>query len=328
MRVDHRQDSLLPRLLVSIYMLTAVAVVFLLYDQYRQGLYSLVLTNAIVIPALLFSSIFVFINRDHTNYFTINYGLAALLVGIILYQLPIYSYQVLHFIYAFPLFIFFALPFYPATLINLAIGIAVVLILLLEQSFTQVLRIGTNYGLLLGAAWCFAYLTRIKSWSLRRLALTDSYSGAYNYRHFYQILDKEILRSQSVQQNVSLIGLMIDDYSLLIDIHGPDTVNKFLSEFVDKTQQLVRVEDEIFRLNEDLFVLVLPGCAEQDAAMLIDRIKQGLQEQSWEPVSELSLTTTAVAVYVGENSHEVERRLLSRMKKQRLTSLQMSAFND
>src|SRR5690554_546419 len=96
MRVDHRQDSLLPRLLVAIYMLSAVVVVFLLYDQYRQGLYSLVLTNAIVIPALLFSSIFVFINRDHTNYFTINYGLAALLVGIILYQLPIYPYQVLH----------------------------------------------------------------------------------------------------------------------------------------------------------------------------------------------------------------------------------------
>lgn len=208
------------------------------------------------------------------------------------------------------------------------VGVAVVFILLIEQTFTQVLRVGTNYGLLLGSAWCFAYLTRLKSWSLRRLALTDSDSGAYNYRHFYHALDKEILRSQSVQQSVSLIGIMIDDYALLLDIHGAEVVACLLPEFVDKTQQLVRTEDEVFRLNEDLFVLILPNCGEDNAAALMERVKQGLQEQNWNPVSELSLTTVSVGVYVGESSQEVERRLLSRLKKQRLTSLQMSAFND
>ncbi len=327
MRVDHQHDNLLPKLLVFIYMLAGAAMLFLLYDQFRQGLYALVLANAIVIPALLFSAIFIYINRDQRNYYSINYVLTAILITIALYQLPQYPYQTIHFIYAIPLFCFFALPFYPATIINLLIGVAVVLILLLEQTFIQVLRVATNYGLLLGSAWCFAYLTRLKSWSLRRLALTDSHSGAYNYRHFYHALDKEIMRSQSVQQGVSLIGLMIDDYALLLDIHGAEVVTGLLPEFVDKTQQLVRTEDEIFRLNEDLFVLILPNCDEDNAAALMERIKQGLQEQNWNPVNELSLTTVSVGVYVGESSQEVERRLLSRLKKQRLTSLQMSAFN-
>lgn len=328
MRVDHQYDSLLPRLLVLVYLLAAFAMTFLIYDQFRQGLYSLVLTNAVVIPALLFSSVFIYINRAQRHYYAVNYVLTALLAVIALYQLPQYPYQILHFIYAIPLFCFFALPFYPATVINLLIGVAVVLILSLEQRFPQVLRVGTNYGLLIGSAWCFAYLTRLKSWSLMRLALTDTESGAYNYRHFYHALDKEILRTQSVQQSVSLIGMTIDDYALLLDIHGSDVVTALLPEFVDKTQQLVRTEDELFRLREDLFVLMLPNCDKDNAAALMERIKQGLQEQNWHPLTELSLTTVSVGAYVGESSQEVERRLLSRLKKKRLTSLQMSAFSD
>src|SRR5690554_7004122 len=108
MRVDHQHDSLLPKLLVTIYMLAALAMMFLIYDQFRQGLYSLVLTNAIVIPALLFSSIFIYINREQRDYYSINYVLTALLVAIALYQLPRYPYQIIHFIYAIPLFCFFA----------------------------------------------------------------------------------------------------------------------------------------------------------------------------------------------------------------------------
>lgn len=328
MKADFQQDNLLPKLLVLIYLLAAVTMAFLIYDQFRQGLYSLVLTNAIIIPALLFGAIFVYINRDQRNYYDINYVLTAIFVAIALYQLPQYPYQVVHFLYGIPLFCFFALPFYAATIINVLIGVAMVLILLLEQSFPQVLRVGTNFGLLLGSAWSFAYLTRLKNKSLRRLALTDGYSGAYNYRHFYHALNREILRSQSVQQSVSLIGIMIDDYALLLDIHGQDVVTGLLPDFVDKTQQLIRTEDEVFRLNEDLFVLVLPNCSEDNAAALMERIKQGLQEQNWKPVSELSLTTVSVGVFVGEKSPEVERRLRSRLNKQRLTSLQMSAFDE
>lgn len=328
MRNDYQQDNLLPKLLVSVYLLAAMVMVFLIYDQYRQGLYSLVLTNAITIPALSFSAIFVYINRNRRHYYEINYVLTAILVGTALYQLLQHPNQITHFIYGIPLFCFFTLPFYTATIINVLIGVAMVLILLLEQSFAQVLRTGTNYGLLVGSAWSFAYLTRLKTRSLRRLALTDSYSGAYNYRHFYHALNREILRSQSVQQSVSLIGVMIDDYALLLDIHGNDVMAELLPSFVDKTQQLIRTEDEIFRLNEDLFVLVLPNCSKDHAAVLMERIKQGLQEQNWKPINELSLTTVSVGVYFGEKSPEVEQRLRSRLNKQRLTSLQMSAFDD
>ena len=58
MTIDLSQEELLPRLQVVVYLLAACAVALTLYDQYRQGLYPLVLSNAIAIPAFLFSAIF------------------------------------------------------------------------------------------------------------------------------------------------------------------------------------------------------------------------------------------------------------------------------
>ena len=98
------QEQLLPRLQVLVYSLAAVAISILIYDQYRQGLYPLVLSNAIAIPALFFSAIFIYINRDRDAYAWINYPLICLLAALSLYQLPDYPVLMTHYLYALPLF--------------------------------------------------------------------------------------------------------------------------------------------------------------------------------------------------------------------------------
>ncbi len=68
MRLNLTQEELLPRLQVLVYSLAALSLMVMLYDQYRHGLYPLVLASAIAIPAFLFSAIFVFINRTSCNW--------------------------------------------------------------------------------------------------------------------------------------------------------------------------------------------------------------------------------------------------------------------
>lgn len=328
MKADFQYDELFPRLLISAYLCATLAIAFLLYDQYQQGHYSLVLTNALAIPAFLFSAIFIYVNRHLRQFIRINFALSILLASLALYQLSIHPTIVVHYFYALPLFNFFALPLFMATVINLVVGLLVFLLLWLQQDIMVALRIGANYSLLLGSAWCFAYLTLLKGWSLKRLALIDHYSGAYNYRHFTYAFQREIARSHSAGKEVSLIALLIDDYAMLIDIYGHEVLSKLLPSMVDTTQQLVRTEDEIYRLGPDLFVLLLPNCAEEHAHMLMERIKKGLAEQNWEPINQLSLSAAALGVQVGEDSREAEKRLKAKLKKQRLTILQMSAFNE
>ena len=162
-----------------------------------------------------------------------------------------------HYLYALPLFSYFALPLTAATIVNIVTALLMVVLLWVDFGFARALRTGVNYSLLLGSAWCFAYLMLLKIWSLKRLALTDQTSGAYNRRHFFNTLEREIARSEHSRQSVSLIGLAIDDYRQLIDIHGNRVMSQFLPRFTANTQQMIRAGDEVFRLGDDLFVLIL-----------------------------------------------------------------------
>ena len=325
---DLTQDELMPRLQTIMYLLGALAVAILMYDQYRQGLYSLVLSNAIAIPAFVFSAIYIHINRDRENRGWVNYPLIFTLAGLALYQLPQYPELMTHYLYALPLFSYFALPLFPATVFNILVALVMVALNWLDFGFAQALRTGTNYSLLLGSAWCFAYLTMLKGWSLKRLALTDQVSGAYNRRHFFHALDREIARGESTRQSISLIGLAIDDYRQLIDIHGNRVMSQFLPRFTERTQRQIRAGDEVFRLTDDLFVLLLPNCPEDGAIVLMERVKRSLQAQAWKPFAEISISASAVGWQAGEDSKDMEKRLLAKLKKQRLTSLQLAAFSD
>lgn len=328
MLTDLPEEELLPRLQTIVYLLAAVAIAMLMYDQYRLGLYPLVLTNAIAIPAFVFSAVYIYINRNRDSFVWINYPLILTLAGLALYQLPDYPQLMTHYLYALPLFSYFALPLLPATLFNIIVALLMVLLLWLDFGFMQALRTGVNYALLLGSAWCFAYLTMLKNASLKRLALTDRSSGAYNRRHFFHTLDREIARSEQTRQNVSLIGLAIDDYRQLIDIHGNRVVSQFLPRFTARTQRLIRAGDEVFRLSDDLFVLILPNCTEDGAIVLMERVKRSLQQQEWKPFAEISISASAVGWMTGEDSHDMEKRLSAKLKKQKRASLQLAAFAD
>jgi len=325
---DLSQEELLPRLQTVVYLLASVAVAILIYDQYRQGLYPLVLSNAIAIPAFIFSAVYIFINRNRDGFVRINYPLIITLAGLALYQLPSYPELMTHYLFALPLFSYFALPMLPATIVNITSAVIMTVLLWIDLGFAKALRTGINYSLLLGSAWCFAYLMMLKISSLRQLALTDQVSGAYNRQHFFNTLEREIARAEYSRQSVSLIGVAIDDYRQLIDIHGKRVMSHFLPRFTQSTQKMIRAGDEVFRLGDDLFVLILPHCAEDGAIVLMERIKRSLQQQAWKPFAEISLSAAAVGMMHGEKAKDMEKRLLSKLQKQKRASLQLAAFSD
>jgi diguanylate cyclase (GGDEF)-like protein len=323
-----QQQQLTLRIQIILYTLAAFAICILMIDQYRQGLYSLVLSNAIGVPAFLFSAIFLYINRDHSPSLWVHHVLIILLASLALYQLIDYPVLMTHYLYALPLFSFFCLPILNATIINIIIATITSLMVWNALGWQEGLRSGTNYCLFLGSAWCYAYLTQIKLNSLRLLALTDQVSGAYNKRHFYHTLDREISRSENSNDPISLIAITIDDYHQMLDIHGRRSINSFLSLFTERGRNIIRAGDEVFRLEEDLFILLLPHCPNDGAIVLMERIKRNLQQQSWDPIPELNLSTSAATWSTGETSKELQKRLLQSLTKQQKTTLQLAAFSE
>lgn len=322
------QQQLTLRIQIILFTLAAFAICILMIDQYRQGLYPLVLSNAIGVPAFLFSAAYLYINRDHNPALWVHHILIILLSLLALYQLNEYPELMTHYLYALPLFSFFCLPILNATLINVAVAFIMTAILWNQLGWQHGLRSGILYSLFVGSAFCYAYLTQVKQKSLRRLALTDQVSGAYNKRHFYHTLDREISRSENSQDPISLIALTIDDYHQMMDIHGRRSISGFLSHFTDRSRSIIRAGDEIFRLEEDLFILLLPHCPNDGAIVLMERIKRNLQQQSWEPIAELSLSTSAATWSSGETAQELQKRLLQSLTKQQKTTLQLAAFTE
>lgn len=322
------QQQLTLRIQIILYIMAAAAICVLMVDQYRQGLYGLVLSNAIGVPAFLFSATYLYINRDQSPSPWVHHILIILLAGLALYQLASYPVLMTHFLYALPLFSYFCLPIINATLLNLMVVVLATAILWAEQGWQIGLRSGVNYCLLLGSAWCFAYLTQIKQLSLRRLALTDQISGAYNKRHFYHTLEREISRSENSQDPISLIALSVDEFHQMMDIHGRRTVNRLAAQFTERSRSIIRAGDEIFRLDEDSFILLLPHCPNDGAIVLMERIKRNLQQNSWTPIAELALSTSTVTWNTGETAQEMQKRLLQSLTKQQKTTLQLAAFSE
>lgn len=321
-------DQLMPRLQVVMYVLSALAVLVLMYDQYRLGLFSLVLSSAIAVPSFLFAAIFVYLQRDNPHYVRVNYALMMVLASLALYQLPHHPVLMTHYLYALPLFGYFCLPLYHATVFNISLGILMTTIIWLYADASTAIRSGANYSLLIGSSWCFAYLTHFKSLALKRLSLTDLNSGAYNRRHFYQSLTREVARAEHHRQPFSLIMLVIDDYAQLHELHGERALAVFLPQFVRRLQTHVRAGDDAFRLRDDCFVLVLPNCREEGAIILLERIKRYLQQPSWPPLSSIRLSGATVTRQSHETGEALKQRLSRKLEQQRQANLQLSAFAD
>jgi diguanylate cyclase (GGDEF)-like protein len=272
--------------------------------------------------------VYIYINRDRDAFLWVNYPLVAALAGLALFQLPAYPDLMIHYMFAIPMFTYFCLPMNHATVYNLVFAVAMAGVLWVSEDVNTMLRYTTNFTLLVLSTWCYAYLTLLKGASLQRLALTDQVSGAYNREHFYHLLERELARGQATRQSVSMIGIVLDDYRQLIDLHGNRAVVQFLPRFVKRLRQLIRGEDDIFRLQDDLIVLVLPNCGEEGAIVLQERIKRKIQEQSWRPFAEVSVNVSAVTRNHDEDGEAFEKRLLARLNKQQRTSRQLAAFSD
>ena len=179
------QQQLTLRIQVILYLMAAGAISILLIDQYRQGLYSLVLSNAIAIPAFLFSSVYL-VYQSRPIPFVMGassvHSFISWFISVSVKSLPD-SDEPLFIRHAIvQLLLFTDAERYPDQYFS---GTSQPPSMLWHEfGWQNGLRYGINYGLLLGSAWCFAYLTQLKQLSLKRLALTDQISGAYNKRHF------------------------------------------------------------------------------------------------------------------------------------------------
>jgi diguanylate cyclase len=109
---------------------------------------------------------------------------------------------------------------------------------------------------------------------LEILATTDPLTGVFNRRHFIELTEKEINRSQRSKVPLSIAMIDIDNFKRINDTYGHTIGDLVLKELVALCNNNLRTYDILGRLGGEEFAITTVGCALQEAYSLSDRLRE------------------------------------------------------
>ncbi len=104
-------------------------------------------------------------------------------------------------------------------------------------------------------------------------AQMDRLTGVYNREALMTMLFRETDRVQRMGSPLCLLLFDIDDFGHWNSRLGAAACDKLLCQVAARAARLLRSYDLLGRTGEDEFLVVLPGCATNDAVMLAERLR-------------------------------------------------------
>ncbi|MCG6879747.1 MAG: diguanylate cyclase [Deltaproteobacteria bacterium] len=115
---------------------------------------------------------------------------------------------------------------------------------------------------------------------LNRLSITDSLTGLYNQRYFYDRLNEETARAQRQNHELAVILLDLDDFKQYNDSFGHLAGDKLLQKVGTVINSKMRQNvDSAYRYGGDEFAVMLIEAGADVANMMSARIKAGILEE-------------------------------------------------
>jgi diguanylate cyclase (GGDEF)-like protein len=145
---------------------------------------------------------------------------------------------------------------------------------------------------------------------LKRLATTDSLTGAFNRRHFLELAGKEVARMRRYRHRVSCLMLDIDHFKKVNDTYGHDIGDKAIIATVLMARKTLRTEDVFGRLGGEEFAAMLPMTAIDKAEQVAERLRVAIEAlRIPTPQGELGFTTSIGLVEVATDGESFEQAL-------------------
>jgi len=152
--------------------------------------------------------------------------------------------------------------------------------------------------------------------------LVDVKLGCFNQRYMQRRLDHEIARSVRYSHHFSLIAWEMDDYDSYCKDHGKRWGLAALKASVLTAQSIIRRGDVLARLDEDSFILLLPGISAEGTSRVAEKIRLRISHQRLPLPGSLAgkLTASIGVVRSGEGTDSKE--LLGILKQRVSTAIE------
>lgn len=139
---------------------------------------------------------------------------------------------------------------------------------------------------------------------LERLATTDSLTGLYNRRSYFELANKELRRSIRYKQPLALLMMDLDHFKAVNDTYGHQMGDTVLRRFAEVLKYNLREEDLIGRIGGEEFSAVLVSSEEQGAYQVAERIRKGWMEESFDLLDKQVSFTVSIGISIILNEQE------------------------
>lgn len=110
------------------------------------------------------------------------------------------------------------------------------------------------------------------------LAITDSLTGLYNRRKFFEVANTELERSRRFNRPLSILMIDLDHFKEYNDTYGHQSGDELLTRLANELSSSLREFDTLARYGGDEFVLLLPEIDEENAQKVARRLISLLED--------------------------------------------------
>ena len=146
----------------------------------------------------------------------------------------------------------------------------------------------------------YAHLIAVAIENLRRyehhkeLSIKDGLTGAYNHRHFQEVLGEELERARRYHTSLSLLMVDIDFFKNFNDRFGHLAGDRILKQFVTLMAGSLRSSDTLFRYGGEEFAILLVSTSREEAVSVADKLLQRiLRDSIYRPSASTAVSVTA-----------------------------------
>jgi len=124
-------------------------------------------------------------------------------------------------------------------------------------------------------------LKKIKKYQryLYKQGITESLSGLYNRRYFYQHASLELKKALRYQSSISIIMIDIDDFKKINDTYGHLAGDLLITEIGRILKANCRCSDIVARYGGEEFIILLPNAEMTGACKMAELHRKAFQEE-------------------------------------------------
>lgn len=152
----------------------------------------------------------------------------------------------------------------------------------------------------------------------REVSRTDFLTGVANSRHFFEMLNYEIMRSQRHQYPFTVVYLDLDNFKAVNDQYGHSVGDELLRKVGSTLRHGVRGEDIVARMGGDEFAMLLIQADFNTAAGILERLHkqllQGMQERDWPVTFSIGASTFAAPPLSVNQAIQLSDKLMYQVK--------------